>query len=142
MRISDSEGVRAPEPGKPVEKVASQPGGLSVHESGATAATRRRTNMRRGIVLRRGDKRRQPAAGQDGGRTRQRRSASALWNPETHDILVIALEKSPHLPQNLQEGETIFVDSLSNVHGAPAADSPGRPDEGDADYVLHLTFRR
>jgi len=142
MRISTREGIKASEPGKPVEKVVPQPGTLSVHESGTTVTGRRRAGPQRGFILRLGDKRRNTVPEGAGGRLKQNRAVRPRWNPETHDILVIALEKRPQIPQGLREGALVFIDFSPSGHGGSSSEPKGLHDENDADYVLHLNLGR
>lgn len=131
MRISGNEGIQGAEPGKPVGKVAAKPEALGVFESGAGAG------LRRGIVQRLGDKRKKTSAGKR--RENQNRSARPRWNPETHELLVVAVKKDPAFSTEVGEGQVIFIDSIPAVRGGRAPQPQNPAGNGDADYVLHLS---
>jgi len=135
MRISGNEGIKGAEPARSVDRVSADPGGLSVFESGLKSAAGRQPASRRGFVLRQGDKRR------NAGRAAlpvNRRSAPPRLNVQTHDVVIIAIEKVPGMAMEWREGQAVVVHS---VPGGPGSQAKGRKaaPEDSADYVLHLS---
>ncbi len=135
MRISGNEGIKGAEPARSVDRVSADPGVLSVFESGQNSGAPRQPVSRRGFVLRQGDKRRNPGRG---ALPVNRRSARPRLNVQTHDVVIMAIEKVPGMAMEWSEGQAVVVQSVPGGRNAQAKAIKTAP-EDNADYVLHLS---
>ena len=141
-----------PEPGKSIGKVSGSSGSLAVYQNRETPNARLLHQRRKGLVLRTGDKRlglldRESPISQNSQRaakfrSKQNRTKSQNWSPETHEILVIALEKPSQLQRRFIEGDEISVHLYPlNPVNEPVDSKSGEKNvpRSDEDYIVHLT---
>ena len=144
-----------PEPGKSIGKVGGNSGSLAVYQNRQILTTRLLHHRRKGLVLSTGDRRRgllgrKSSVAENSQmastfRTKQNRTKPQNWSPETHEILVIALEKSSQFQHNFMAGDEIFIERypLSPVsESVVPKDAEISEPSSDEDYIVHLTQPR
>lgn len=144
-----------PEPGNSIGKVSGSSGSLAVYQNRKTPNTRLLHQRRKGLVLRTGDRRlglldRESPVFQNSQRapkfrSKQNRTPSQNWSPETHEILVIALEKSSLLQHRLIEGDeiSVYLYPLNPVNEPLDSKADEKnSSRSDDDYIVHLTQPR
>lgn len=162
MLIANIDLNKPTEPERHIERLVSATNVTQMYQSEEFPDLRRPVHKRRGVILRKGDKRRRERrheSGESSQPERKRRSlnrrGSKRWNPETHEIMLIALERNPASEQDWNVGDEIIVDQGPHkepVYGhrvsKPAGPGPASrssfspPVQPDLDYVVHLSSRK
>ncbi|MFQ5449913.1 MAG: hypothetical protein ACE5E9_04755 [Nitrospinaceae bacterium] len=163
MLVAGIDRNKASDSEKYVEKVVSVSGSFPISRSEKQADFRKHLQKRKGIILRNGDKRNQerrhgpkkPVKQQVVRDRRQinNREPHPKWNSQTHEIIVIALEKDPSDKKKWNVGEEVFVDTVSGQQDLglesppssvqrseypPDSSHSSLVDDGE-DYVVHLS---
>lgn len=107
------------EPEKQVGRIVSSNWALPLDKELLANQPSNRPKAKKGVVLRIGNRREQDrrfyegfdqSSSQDGNRRKDKnRLSSSLWNPATHDILIVAVEKERSDKDSLQVGERITI---------------------------------
>ena len=141
-----------PEPGKSIGKVGGNSGTLAVYQNRQTLNTRLLHHRRKGLVLSTVDRRRGLLGRKSSVfensqtalafRTKQNRAKPQNWSPETHEILVIALEKSSQFQHRFMAGDEVSMGlyALTSVsESVVPKDAEQSKPSSDEDYIVHLT---
>jgi len=114
---------KASKPDKYVERVLSIPRTFPTVKSGETSLFRQQFSKRKGIILTNGDRRNSspellrssPQSPKKDRRNHKKRVPQSRWNSQTHEIIVIAVEKDPSTAKKWVVGEEIEL-TPSSVH--------------------------
>ncbi|NIU46961.1 MAG: hypothetical protein GWN72_23550, partial [Nitrospinaceae bacterium] len=136
MLVAGIDRNKATEPDKPVERVLSPAAVFSIPPSEENPEFVRHLHKRRGVILRQGDRRRSDRRQNHVAarnfppdkdrRQRPNRQEENRWNSNTHDIIVVAVEKDPNFPDRWSSGQEVFVDPgpQQQVTGSPYVPPP------------------
>jgi hypothetical protein len=148
------------EPEKQVGRINSTNWALPLDKEALISKSSNRPKSKKGVVLRVGNKRKQGRRGYDGieqktsqdvnQRKDNNRHSSSYWNPATHDIVIIAVEKDRTGNDEFKVGEKIIIQpeqrTLSEspfrrMYPSPDIEEKKAPllVKNDEDYVLHLS---
>jgi hypothetical protein len=147
------------EPEKQVGRIVSSNWALPLDRELLANRPSKKSKVKKGVVLRVGNRRKQDrrfyegldqSGSQDGNRRKDKnRFSSSLWNPVTHDILIVAVEKERSEKDVLKTGERITVQreqkTLSENPFRRMYQPPHIEEKApllvknDEDYVLHLS---
>lgn len=109
---------KASEPDKYVERVLSTPMSLPTLRSGEQSAFQQHFPKRKGIILTNGDRRNNDRRNQNTDSAQSQKidrrhpnniTPQSKWNSQTHEIIVIAVEKDPSAKRKWTVGEEIMV---------------------------------
>lgn len=122
MLVAAIDRNKASEPDKYVERVLSTPMSLPTLRSGEQSPFQQHFSKRKGIILTNGDRRNNdslvgnvtPMQSSSQSPVKERRHHKNLapqskWNSQTHEIIVIAVEKDPTATKKWTVGEEIVV---------------------------------
>ncbi len=148
------------EPEKQVGRIISSNWALPLEKELLPNQLPKKSKTKKGVVLRVGNRRKQDRryyggiaqnVSQGGNRRKDKnRSTSALWNPVTHDILIVAVEKGNVEGDVLKVGDritmypeqkTLSVNPFRRMYQRPHIEEKKTPllVKDDEDYVLHLS---
>ena len=160
MLIAGIDRNRPTEPERQIERVPSAAQVEQIYQSKEYADYRRSQQKRKGVILRKGDKRKQERrqdfvelSNKDTERRKGKNNRRSVdkWDSSTHDLILIALEKNSNPDWN--EGDHVVLgqqflrqppsnrDISPDVVSESAIDSSPQPDSGQ-DYVLHLSTNK
>jgi hypothetical protein len=158
MLIAGIDRNRPTEPERQIERVPSANQVEKVYHSKEYADYRRSQQKRRGVILRKGDKRKQERrqdfvelSNKDMERRQSKNNRRSFdeWDSNTHDLVLIALEKNSN--PDLHEGDQVVLDQpllrpapgnrdiSSKLVSEPEID-PSTQSDSDQDYVVHLSI--
>jgi hypothetical protein len=122
MLVAAIDRNKVTEPDKYVERVLSTPMSLPTLKSGEQSTFQQQFSKRKGIILTNGDRRNrdrqtrgpQPVQTSPSSPSKERRHHKNLteqnkWNSQTHEIIVIAVEKDPSAARKWSVGEEVMV---------------------------------
>ncbi len=120
MLVAGIDRNKASESDKFVERVVSSPNSIPIAKSEESLDFRKQFPKRKGIILRNGDKRHgdrrnQPSEPVSAKSFKERRRQSnnraphPSWNPQTHEIIVIAVEKDNVSAKKWNVGEEVYL---------------------------------
>jgi hypothetical protein len=140
------------EPDKFVERVLSTPMSLPTLKSGEQSSFQQHFSKRRGIILANGDRRRSaelvqatPQSSVKERRHHKNLAPQSKWNSQTHEIIVIAVEKDPSASRKWTVGEEIVVapstvqDSISKPAVTEFKRTAPMANKEEMDYVVSLS---
>lgn len=117
---------RAADPEKVVERIISASKSLPALRSEEPSGFSVPPKKRKGIILRNGDKRNsdrrnmapelpqsQPLQNKKERRHQNNRAPHSQWSSQTHEIIIIAVEKDPSAPRKWNAGEEVVVSPAS-----------------------------
>ncbi len=162
MLLAGIDRNKATEPEKQVSRIISPYWTLPIDRGKSFSPPSKQNHAEKGRVLRVGNRRMaerrkkvEDAAylqNNDDRRFLQKRKASPGWSPDTHDILVVAVERKPGQKNLWQEGDKFIIRSGEMQEAvAPEKVTPPpiqkpeknpllvKDDENDEDYVVHLS---
>jgi hypothetical protein len=126
MLVAAIDRNKASEPDKYVERVLSTPMSLPTLRSGEKSAFQQHFSKRKGIILTNGDRRNgenqnpDSSQPQKGDRRHHKNiTPQSKWNSQTHEIIVIAVEKDPSATRKWTVGEEIMVAPSSGQDISP-----------------------
>ncbi len=158
MLIAGIDRNRPTEPERHIERVPSANQVEKVYHSKEYADYRRSQQKRKGVILRKGDKRKQERrqdfvelSNKDMERRQGKNNRRSFdeWDSNTHDLVLIALEKNSN--PDWHEGDQVVL-GQQLLHQAPAdrnfsPDTESEPEvdsspqsDSEQDYVLHLSI--
>ncbi len=122
MLVAAIDRNKVTEPDKYVERVLSTPMSLPTLKSGEQSSFQQHFSKRKGIILTNGDRRNhgnlipsaEPVQTSPQSPVKERRhsknlAAQSKWNSQTHEIIVIAVEKDPSASRKWAVGEEVVV---------------------------------
>ena len=158
MLVAAIDRNKASEPDKYVERVLSTPKSLPALKSGEPSAFRQQFSKRKGIILTNGDRRHSdglsrgpellPTAPQSPKKERRHNKNIAphsKWNSQTHEIIVIAVEKDPSASRKWSVGEEVVVAPSSIQDNSPKPSVPEfkrtapMANKEEMDYIVSLS---
>ena len=158
MLVAAIDRNKASEPDKYVERVLSTPKSLPTLKSGEPSAFRQEFSKRKGIILTNGDRRHSdslnrgqeflpssPPSPKKERRHNKSIASPAKWNSQTHEIIVIAVEKDPSTSRKWAVGEEVVVAPSSIVVNAPKPSVPEfkrtapMANKEEMDYIVSLS---
>ena len=158
MLVAAIDRNKASEPDKYVERVQSTPKSLPSLKSDEPSAFRQQFSKRKGIILTNGDRRHSGSLGRDPEllqsspqspkkeRRHNKNSAPySKWNSQTHEIIVIAVEKDPSASRKWAVGEEVVVapSSIQDHTPKPSVPEFKRTDpmanKEEMDYIVSLS---
>jgi len=157
MLVAAIDRNKATEPDKYVERVLSTPKSLPSLKSGETSAFRQQLSKRKGIILTNGDRRtrhllnpnpdipQQDPHSPKQDRRHHKLAPQSKWNSQTHEIIVIAVEKDPSASRKWNVGEEVVVAPSTvheNVTGPPAPEfkrTAPMANKEEMDYIVSLS---
>jgi len=158
MLVAAIDRNKASEPDKYVERVLSTPKSLPTLKSGEPSAFRQQFSKRKGIILTNGDRRHSddpsrgpellqssPQSPKKERRHNKNFASSAKWNSQTHEIIVIAVEKDPSASRKWSVGEEVVVAPSSIVVNSPKPSVPEfkrtapMANKEEMDYIVSLS---
>lgn len=153
MLVAAIDRNKASEPDKYVERVLSTPRSLSPLKSGETSLFRQHLSKRKGIILTNGDRRNSspellqssPQSPRKERRHQKNLAPQSKWNSQTHEIIVIAVEKGSSTARKWGVGEEVVVSPSSIQDNAPKPSVPEfkrtapMANKEEMDYVVSLS---
>ena len=160
MLIASIDRNRPTEPERQIERVPSTNQVEQAYHSKEYADYRRSQQKRKGVILRKGDKRKQERRqdyvelsnkDMEKRQGKNNRRSVDKWDSNTHDLVLIALEKNSNPDWN--EGDQVVLgqqihrqppsnrDIIPDAVSEPEIDSSPPLDSGQ-DYVLHLSINK
>ena len=152
MLVAAIDRNKASEPDKYVERVLSTPMSLPTLKSDEQSAFQQHFSKRKGIILTNGDRRNgenqtpAPTQPQKGDRRHHKNiTPQSKWNSQTHEIIVIAVEKDPSTKRKWAVGEEIMVapSSGQEVSSKPPVTEFKRTapmaNKEEMDYIVSLS---
>ena len=158
MLVAAIDRNKASEPDKYVERVLSTPKSLPSLKSGEPSTFRQQFSKRKGIILTNGDRRHSdslsrgpeflqssPQSPIKERRHNKNRAPHSKWNSQTHEIIVIAVEKDPSAARKWAVGEEVVVAPSSIVVNAPKPSVPEfkrtapMANKEEMDYIVSLS---
>ncbi len=158
MLVAAIDRNKASEPDKYVERVLSTPKSLPSIKSGEPSAFRQQISKRKGIILTNGDRRNRDSQNQGTGLTqsspqsnnKERRHQKTIaphskWNSQTHEIIVIAVEKDVSASRKWNVGEEVVVAPSSTHDNLPTSSVPEfkrtapMANKEEMDYIVSLS---
>lgn len=153
MLVAAIDRNKASEPDKYVERVLSTPMSLPALKTGEKTAFQQQFSKRKGIILSNGDRRNrgqettQPSPQSP---TKERRHQKNLtpqskWNSQTHEIIVIAVEKDPSAARKWGVGEEVLVapSTIQEITPKPSVPEFKRTapmaNKEEMDYIVSLS---
>ncbi len=154
MLVAAIDKNKASEPDKYVERVLSTPRPLPSVKSVDTGLFRQHLSKRKGIILTNGDRRHSDRQNPDNPlpneqkfdrRHKKNQTTQSKWNSQTHEIIVIAVEKGPSASRKWAIGEEIEVTPPT---GPASLSAPAEPEfkrtapmanKEEMDYVVSLS---
>ena len=157
MLVAAIDRNKASEPDKYVERVLSTPKTLAPLKSGEQSTFRQQFSKRKGIILTNGDRRH--GDGLSGGseilqsfsqspkkerRHNKNRAPQSRWNSQTHEIIVIAVEKDPSASRKWSVGEEVVVAPSLIQDNTPKPSAPEfkrtapMANKDEMDYIVSL----
>ncbi len=167
MLVAGIDRNKTTEPDKSVDRIVSTKPSYRVAGSAPAPSFQKHLQKRKGIILRNGDLRsgdrraqsavsdavhpKQQRERKEGQERRQmnNRMPQSRWNSQTHEIVIIAIEKDPAAKSQWNVGEEVIVGPASTLEAGPAhASAPqiklrqpetsAKP-QADDDYIVHLS---
>lgn len=158
MLVAAIDRNKASEPDKYVERVLSTPRSLPSVKSGEPSAFLQQISKRKGIILTNGDRRNSDrqnqgaenfqSVAQSGKKERRHQKTVApqsKWNSQTHEIIVIAVEKDLSASRKWNVGEEIVVAPSSTQDNVPTPSVPEfkrtapMANKEEMDYIVSLS---
>ncbi len=128
MLVAAIDRNKASEPDKFVDRVLSTPMALPTLRSGEQSAFQQHFSKRKGIILTNGDRRNHDNLSQNTNSSQPKKidrrhpnnfTPQSKWNSQTHEIIVIAVEKDPSATRKWTVGEEIMVAPSSGQEISP-----------------------
>ena len=158
MLIAGIDRNRPTEPERHIERVPSATQVEQAYHSKEYADYRRSQQKRKGVILRKGDKRKQERRqdfvelshkNMERRKGKNNRRSFDEWDSNTHDLLLIALEKNSN--PDLHEGDQVVLGQpllrpapgnrdISSKPGSEPEVDPSTQSDAEQDYVLHLSI--
>jgi len=154
MLVAAIDRNKASEPEKYVERVLSTPRSLAPLKSGETSLFRQHLSKRKGIILTNGDRRNSSSLNQGSNApqsTRKERrhhknlAPQSKWNSQTHEIIVIAVEKDPSASRKWDVGEEVVVapssvqDNMTKPSTPEFKRTAPMANKEEMDYIVSLS---
>jgi len=155
MLVAAIDRNKASEPDKYVERVLSTPMSLPTLRSSEQAPFQQHFSKRKGIILTNGDRRHHnrgeesiPSGSQAPVKDRRHHknlAPQSKWNSQTHEIIVIAVEKDPSASRKWAVGEEIVVgpSAVQDILPKPSVTEFKRTapmaNKQEMDYVVSLS---
>lgn len=158
MLVAAIDRNKVTQPDKYVERVISTPMSLPTLKSGEQSSFQQHFSKRKGIILTNGDRRNRDSLDRGTGSVqasaqppvKERRhpknlAAQSKWNSQTHEIIVIAVEKDPSAARKWAVGEEVMVapSTVQDISPKPTATEFKRTapmaNKEEMDYVVSLS---
>jgi hypothetical protein len=158
MLVAAIDRNKASEPDKYVERVLSTPMSLPTLRSGEQSSFKQQFSKRKGIILTNGDRRNHdplignaaplqssPQSPAKDRRHHKNLAPQSKWNSQTHEIIVIAVEKDPSASKKWTVGEEVVVapSAVQDILPEPPVTEYKRTapmaNKEEMDYVVSLS---